>query len=233
MNSIAIVDVETTGLDPKTDRIVEIGCVLFDVTHRTTIASFAQLVRGNDNACEAINRIPAAALQFAPELATVGKRLHELVDLADSRGPACWMAHRAEFDRGFLAAALPNVANRLPWLCSKFDCEWPSSRLGASCVEMALAHGVPVVKAHRALTDCELIASTLAIVAQTHDLPAMLTRAQRPRARFVVAETRYDEARNAQAKAAGFRWNGDTKRWERRMAIEDTAALPFAVCEVG
>jgi hypothetical protein len=32
---------------------------------------------------------------------------------------------------------------------------------------------------------------------------------------------------NEIAKAAGFKWNGESKRWTRRMAIEDAEALPF------
>lgn len=44
MKRIAIVDTETTGLDPVTDSVIELAVVLWDVEHRTTIASFAHLV---------------------------------------------------------------------------------------------------------------------------------------------------------------------------------------------
>ncbi len=73
-----------------------------------------------------------------------------------------------------------------------------------------------------------LIAKTLENVqASGADLPAMLARALRPRAVFAVRDTGFSAARNELAKAHGFRW--DKPNWVRKMAIEDTSALPFEV----
>ncbi len=227
IESIIIVDTETTGLDPATCATIELAGVLYNVRHRAIVESFATLVCNDSNAAESINRIPAAALVVARSADHAWYRLGDLIDAAT--GPAVFMAHRAEFDRGFIA---PKLTGRLPWVCSKFDVEWPRCKVGASCVEMALAHGVPVVSAHRALTDCMLIAGTLASVqAEGHDLAAILARAMRPKALFRISETRFDEARNALAKAANFRW--EKPHWVRTMAIEDVAALPFDVTQVG
>lgn len=227
--NIIILDLETTGLDPKADRIIEVGCILYSVDHATPISSFASLVNGKDNAAEATNQIPGAVLATSPSIDHALGRVADLVEWAEIEGPAAFVAHRADFDRGFLEEAHPDLAARLPWICSKFDVEWPSSRVGASCVEMALAHGVPVVKAHRALTDCDLIASTLTAVAKTHDLAAILERAMRPKAKFVsLAPFEEKEV----VKAAGFQWDGAVKEWSRRMAIADASQLPFAVRQV-
>lgn len=229
MTSVVIIDTETTGLDPATDSIVEVGAVLYSVQHRTIVESFSALVRGDSNAAEAVNRIPAEALKSAPSTTYARERLRAMVDSVT--GPAVWMAHRAEFDQGFLSMIDSSLARRLPWVCSKFDMEWPCSKLGASCVEMALAHGVPVVSAHRALTDCMLIAKTLENVqAMGHDLTAMLARATRPKALF-CAKVSYDD--REKAKAAGFAWEPSSKRWLRRMAKDDVAALGFQVVEAG
>lgn len=226
IESVVIVDTETTGLDPKTCKTIELAGVLYSVNHRCVIESFATLICGESNEAEAINRIPVAALGVARAAGHAWARLGDLIDTAT--GPAVFMAHRAEFDRGFVDAA---VADRLPWVCSKFDAEWPCSKLGSSCVEMALAHGVPVVSAHRALTDCMLIAKTLENVQSSGaDLPAILARAMRPRAVFAVRDTSFSAARNELAKANGFRW--EKPNWIRRMAIEDAASLPFEVREM-
>lgn len=226
IESLVIVDTETTGLDPTTASTIEVAGVIYSVAHRTVIESFATLACNPTNEAEAINRIPAAALGVARSARHAWNRLNDLIDAAC--GPAAFMAHRAEFDRGFIAAGSPELAARLPWVCSKFDVEWPRSKVGSSCVEMALAHGVPVASAHRALTDCMLIAGTLASVqAEGHDLAAMIAKAMRPKAKFVVAETGFSEARNALAKAAHFRW--EKPYWIRTMAIEDAASLPFKV----
>lgn len=223
INLIACVDTETQGLDPKEHRVIELGCVLYSVRHATIVESWATLIADDANQAEAINRIPTEALKdhgrARDNALTV---LSKLVARSD-----VWVAHRAEFDAGFL----PDLQR--PMVCSKFDVEWPHSKLGASCVEMALAHGVPVVSAHRAMTDCMLIAKTLEAVQKSgHDMQAMFARAMRPRATFEIADRSFDAARNAKAKEIGFRWEDPPKRWVKRMAREDVAGLPFEVREV-
>ena len=46
------------------------------------------------------------------------------------------------------------------------------------------------------------------------------------------AATDFDRARNELAKQHGFRFDDPTKTWRRRMPIEETSTLPFAVKEV-
>lgn len=236
--SIVIFDVETTGLDPSADRIVEAGAVLYSLADRTVVESFSALVNADGNAAESVNKIPASALTRAPTIERALNRLGELHDVAAFYGEPVWMAHRAEFDRSFLAAVAPKLVERAPWVCSKFDVEWPLSRSGASCVEMAVAHGVPVVSAHRALTDCMLIAKTIeATQALGHDVDAMIVRALRPRSRFVAVGSdgtsrSLPRSINPTLKEHSFRWDPDRGEWWRVMVADDTATLPFAVREV-
>lgn len=228
VSNILIVDTETTGLSPADSRIVEVAVVLYSIPAACVVSSFAALLRGDTNEAESINRIPVAALTRAPVGLFAWNRVSELVDYACDGG-AVWMAHRASFDRSFLEAYVPRVAERLPWVCSKFDVEWPESKPGASCVEMALAHGVPVVSAHRALTDCMLIAGTLAAVQRSgRDLEGMIEKAMRPRV-LLRALVSYDD--REKAKSAGFAFNGADKTWTRRVVADEAHAyastLPF------
>lgn len=39
IETVLIVDVETTGLDPKIDRICEVGAVLYSLNHQCVIAT--------------------------------------------------------------------------------------------------------------------------------------------------------------------------------------------------
>lgn len=223
LRSILITDVETTGLDPATCQTIEVAAVLFDVAAASVVESFSSLIHATGNAAESINRIRPATLARAPESDRVWAQVGALIERA---GPdTAFMAHRADFDRGFYPTKL---AASLPWICSKFDVEWPRSALGASLVDVALAHGVPVHANHRALTDCMLLVKVLERTAEMGgDLSAMLTRAMRPKAMFRVSETGFNEARNALAKAAGFRW--EKPHWVRSMPPEDAGALPFEV----
>lgn len=223
MQRCLIVDCETTGLDPEKDTAIEVGAILYDLRAATVLASFSSLIRASANPVENINRIPPAALLEAPEPATVWARVGALAEQAD-----VILAHNADFDRSFCPPALPTLR---PWVCSKSDLQWPKqTRPEPSLVALALEHDLGVAVAHRALADCDLLARLLT---RSHelgaDLQALLARGLRPKGEF-VAQVSYDE--RDKAKAAGFRWEPATKRWVRRMAIEDAAALPFPTRKV-
>ena len=144
------------------------------------------------------------------------------------KGSSAFVAHNAQFDRKFYPV---DIAAKLPWVCTMTDCEWPLSPLGSSCVNMALAHGVAVASAHRALTDCMLIANTMTRVAEMdYDLSKIIERAMRPKKLYAVKARDFSAERNALAKANGFMWV--KPNWVRNMAPEDVAALPFEVVQV-
>jgi DNA polymerase-3 subunit epsilon len=99
-------------------------------------------------------------------------------------------------------------------------------------VEIALAHGVGVSSAHRALTDVDVMARLLTRLRERGaDLPALFRRAARPKALF-YAVVPYE--RRQVAKDHGFRWDEAKhgKNWFRTMPVEDAAALPFPVRRV-
>jgi DNA polymerase-3 subunit epsilon len=227
LKTLLIVDTETTGLSHETDRVIEVAAALYDLEHATPIEFFSSLCRADANPAESVNRIPVGALGRARASNYTWSRVSDLVGCALRLGldSAVFVAHRAEFDRGFFPAAL---ADRMPWVCSKYDIEWPRSDHGEGLVHVALAHDVPVVAAHRALADVLTLVRLFQRVAEMgHDVQAMLARAMRPKARFVVAERAFDAARNAIVKAHRFAWDANRREWWRQMAIEDAAALPF------
>lgn len=216
-----IIDTETTGLDPKLDCVIEVGMVLYSVEHQSTLMQFSTLLPAGSNPCESINRISCAALQ-STALARANRTLEWVMTLSEFLNePEVVVAHNAEFDRQFFPIDLP-------WLCTKFDFQWPRQlREGDSLINTALAHGIGVGSAHRALTDCQLIA---ALFDRMDDLQGMFERARRPKAIFQALVAFKDREL---AKAAGFRWDADAKRWTRRMAIDDAGSLPFPVQMLG
>lgn len=217
MRHALILDTETTGLDPALDRCIEVACILFDLEHAIPIASYASLIRAESNAAESVNRIPAGTLPSAPEPAQVWRAVSYFAARAD-----VILAHRAEFDRGFVPT---EVRELKPWVCTKFHVEWPHGKPGDHLVHLALAHGLGVLNAHRAMTDCDTIARLLTRVREMgHSLRTILERASRPRVKL-AALVSYDD--REKAKAAGFSWDGAAKRWWREMPVEDVASLPF------
>lgn len=216
VDTILCVDSETSGLDPKADALIEIGAVWWSIEHASVIESWSTLVQHTSNAAEAVNRIPAPLLRRGMDRGAALERLRIYAAMS-----GVIVAHRAEFDRGFLGEL------GRPWVCSKFDLAWPLGKPGDHLVHLALAHGVAITSAHRALTDCMILARLFERVAEMgHDIRAMLTRAMRPKALF-AASVSYDD--REKAKSAGFQWQPAEKQWTRRMAVEDAGALGFPV----
>lgn len=227
-NRIAIVDLETTSADPATASIVEIAVCLWSVEHRIVESVFSTTVRATENPAEHVNGIPTAALTDATvqerAFASVGHFIAKADVIAAHNGDA--------FDRPILERlACPWVAPK-PWL-DTMDLEWPRACTSRALIQIAASHGVPIGTVHRAVDDVLLVARILERCTELgSDLPAMIAKAMRPKATFAVAATGFDEARNALAKANGFRWESAAREWRRTMAVDDAETLPFAVRQV-
>lgn len=220
-----IVDTETSGLDDAS-RIIEVGAVLYSVTHQCSLQEISTLFPATSNEAEPVNRIKPAALN---EVAECGVSFALETLFAMSKAADVFVAHNAEFDSKRLfgnTAFLPLAS--LPWLCTMSDFKWPSAtREQGSLINIALDHGIGVGSAHRALTDCRLIAR---LFDRMSDLSAMFQIAMRPKALFVGLQPFEN---NQLAKDAGFKWDRLVpKKWSRMMAIEDAQSLSFPVRQV-
>lgn len=220
-----IVDTETTALDPQKGKLIEFGAVLYSVTTQSALVQYSTLIPCSENPAVAINGISEAVLaEIEP-----GWYADPFVDRLRFTADVI-VAHNAEFDRQWFKGGWLG----LPWLCTMTQFSWPCGKEGDGLVSLALAHGIGVSSAHRALTDCQLIAALFdRMKLFGRDLQEMFAHAMRPSAMF---QSLQPFAENEIAKAAGFQWNKPgplrEKRWTRRMAIEDAAKLPFKTMEL-
>lgn len=162
----AVVDLETTGLSPATDSIIEIGLVLTgpDGVAQRRWSTLVNPGPGPDGDIEVgptfVHGLVAADLEGAP-------RLDDVADLlARDLAGRVVVAHNARFDVGFLTRALGRSGHlargaRVPRMCTM---EWarhfmttPSRRLTACCE----AAGVSIGRHHSALDDAEAAAGLL------------------------------------------------------------------------
>lgn len=229
MTTLLIIDTETTGLDPETDRIIEVGALLYDADTGQPVASYATLISDGertDNAAKSKNEIRPATLQH-PNCLPYEAAMSVVHGIG--HGADFYVAHRADFDRQWL----PDDWG--PWICTKFDAEWPRCEPGAGLVHLALAHGVGVTQAHRAIYDCLTLAAVLSRVHEIEGgLGDWIARATEPRVE-VRALVSYDD--RELAKAAGFSWDPQRKLWTKRVRISQLERLRsewrFDVREVG
>ena len=200
------------------------GAILFDVPRRSVLAQLSFLLPCDRNPAQAVNGIePELTRQDQPVEASLCL-FEQLVASADAV-----VAHNAAFDRQWFGiGGLPAIER--PWICSMEDIRWPQERrlrATPSVRDLALAYGVPVWAAHRALTDCIYIAQ---VFERCTDLETLLEQAIEPR-QLYRAVLAYSERHLA--KAAGFRWNQPLSgAWSRRLSEREAQALGFEVMAV-
>jgi len=150
---LAVIDVETTGFDPETDRIIEIGIVHF--LRGECIEKWGQLVNPGCEIPEAVVNLTgirdsdvANAPAFEAVAAEVATRL-------EGRGI---VAYNLPFDRKFIRAELTRAGHAWPDKNPTFDPliltrhffdDMRSKKLGKVAERM----GIDLVEAHRAVDD--------------------------------------------------------------------------------
>lgn len=221
VQTLLILDTETSGLEPESDHCLEIGAILFDVPSRQVLAQMSCLLPVASNAAEAINRIPAAVTRLPQPWKAGLDYFQTLLNAAD-----LLVAHNAAFDRQWLGRGhLP--ATNLPWLCTMEDIRWPRDkqlRSRPSVRDLALAYEIPVWAAHRALTDCVYLAE---VFRRCDQLEQLIEQGMEPRT-LMRAQISYDDRQLA--REAGFRWNDPVKgAWSRRLSRREAEDLPFPV----
>lgn len=228
--SVLIVDTETTDLATAGGELIEVAAVLYSVKHRCIVSQVSSLlpVERGCNKAERINQIPVEATCCVPD-GFGDAACKGIMSLA--QGAKYVIAHNAEFDKDFMGRCktLAGLCDKL-WLCTCYDFEWPKQhRPGMNLVHLALAHGVGVTSAHRALSDCQLVASLFTVLGE--GLVSAIARAARPKCR-VVAQV--DHTEKDKARESGFKWEPANRLWSRWIAIKDLPCLlvKYSVAEV-
>ncbi len=224
LENILILDTETTGLDSEKDHCLEVGSILFNIKSRSVLAQQSFLLPVKTNNAERINKIPAEITRLHQPLEEAIKYFETLVLASD-----LIVAHNVEFDKKWFGTGkLPGINK--PWVCSMDDISWPEDRQlksRPSVRDLALAYGIPVWNAHRALTDCIYLSE---VFKRCNELEMLLIRGLEPKV-IVRAEISYEKRHLA--KNAGFRWNDAIQgAWSRRMSHRDIKDLDFPVQEV-
>ena len=176
---IAMLDCETTGKDPNTERIVEVACVIAEGGE--IIASKSWLVHPQCSIppdTTAIHGITDAMVRGAPAFADVALDLFSMV------GEAIPAAYNAPFDRSFISAEWDRLGLDVPPFALLASTKWidplvwirraqkyeKSKKLG----DVARRMNIDAGEAHRATSDAETALRILFKLGTDRRMPATL-----------------------------------------------------------
>jgi DNA polymerase III subunit epsilon len=219
------------GINLKTDRVTEVGAVLWDCERSQPVQFLSELINEPDHLAHTdelteLTGIDDVMLEsWGNDRHTIPLVLSKLADLIDKA--SFLMAHNAhQYDRPMLEALFRRFGKTLPektWICSMEDIEYPSKITTKSMAGLEHAHGFINPFPHRAVTD---VLSMLKI-ASHYDYDRMAMLAQSPRVTIVAKleapnwrnreeVEQFNRIKNKVAKAR-FRWDAQDKVWTKRV----------------
>lgn len=200
------VDLETTGLDPHQDEIIEIGMVPFiyriDGLLLGTLPAFSRLREPS---------IPVPA--FVQDLTGLtpehlaGQIVSPDEVTAFAPDASLVIAHNAAFDRPFLERFCPAFVNK-PWACSMEDIPWNQAGFeGRKLGHLGLQAGF-FFDGHRAVDDCQAAIALLGHTGFPENRSALSLLLERARTVWTRLWAEYApfELKDT-LKTRGYRWN--------------------------
>lgn len=157
-----VVDVETTGLNPRQDEIVELAAVPF--AYDAANDGLVRLPGEYSGLRDPGTRIPtsAVAIHGITESMVRGLTLDSDKFLTLVGQSEFLVAHNAPFDYGFVTRLFPTTTKR-PWLCSVRQIDWTRHGYSSRSLDALLAaNGIARSVAHRAREDCDALLKLLA-----------------------------------------------------------------------
>lgn len=213
ITKIAVLDTETTGLDPDRHKIVELAIVKMSICDRTgDLLDISPPASFLEDPKEPLS-LEIEALTGLTDSDLAGRSFDEGMVAEAFDDVDCILAHNAAFDFSFFRKRFPRLKH--PWCCSMTDVDWRSHDLdgGRSVGALLASAGHFPEVAHRAGPDAWAVSILLAMTARDGRTIAAhaLERARKPtfrlfaeRAPFALKET---------LKGAGYRWCSKRKAW--------------------
>lgn len=214
------IDVETTGLDRETDRIIELAVQRFRFDDRGRIVQVGlPRVWREDPGIPIDPKITKLTGLAVDDVA--GQTIDEAMAVEILSSADIIIAHNAAFDRPFVDRRLPAIADK-PWACSMAELDW----LELGFEGRALAHLVSqcgwFYEGHRAENDILALLYLLShgLSDGTTILSKLIECSERPTYRVNAIDAPFDA--KDRLKARGYRWDAVMRFWWRSVGQDES-----------
>jgi len=149
--TFAVIDLETSGVNPEDDEIIELGVCIVDFNHNKGINrivnAYSELEQPSVPVIDEITRITGINNEMVRGRRIDGERLSDALSGVDFI-----VAHNAGFDRKFFDKRFPEM-RKMPWACSMSEFDWRSAGYETKALKYLLMDNGWFFDGHRASID--------------------------------------------------------------------------------
>ena len=208
-----IIDLETSGLDPKTDKIIEIALLEFEIKENFSshiVSSFSQLQDPQIALSEDLIKLTGITDSILS-----GKNIQWDI-VGDTFAKVDFIvAHNMEFDRSFLKYQSEINVDAYHWVCSQNHIDWfkkghKTRALNYLACDQGFINPFP----HRALFDC---ATTYRLI--SNHMEEMINKSYEKQFEFLATYAPFEQKDHL--KNNGYRWDPTRRVWYKLVFQSD------------
>ena len=221
-NSIKIcfLDLETTGLNIDTDKIIEIALIVvkIDTTDGNIISineTYESFQDPGIHIEDKISKITGINNEMVKDKEIDWNQVNNIVQNSD-----LMVAHNARFDRSFMDRYMPLSKDKI-WACSVYDIDWLSRGFAKGSLELlSIWHGF-YYDSHRALNDVEAVIHLLTHPSYKTDKPIveLVNNSKTPYYKAIALKSPF-ETKDI-LRANNYKWNSEKKYWWKNIVKDE------------
>lgn len=213
------VDVETTGLDHRTGKVIELAIRRFRYDRDGIVTDIDEPYEWREDPGDPLPP-EITALTGLTDIDLVGEKIDEDAATRLLQSASFVVAHNSTFDRNWVEARLPS-ARDLNWCCSMRQVDWKARGFDGRVLGYLLVQNGFYHCGHRASADVDALIEML----RHRDgggrtaLSEMIERGAGPS--WIVRAKGADFGVKDQLRGRGYRWDADRKVWWREVSDAD------------
>ena len=220
--SLAIVDCETTGLNPAADSIIELAVMIVFVDAIGHIVGYEEPVSWLEQPMfdlePAITRITGITDEMLD-----GQRIDRDTALAMLTGADLIIGHNALFDLAFVEKLLPEIKDSA-WACSCREVDWAERGYEGCALGWLLIQSGLFIEAHRATADVWALFTLLTQPDFDGGIALQELVAASKRSTFRIEATGSRIRHKEWLKRWGYAWDAGHEVWHKTISADELAA---------